>query len=148
MHCTNCGTEVAAGAAFCGHCGKPIAATAPVASQSAQPGLQPNVAGLLCYLAGFITGVLFLVIEPYKNDRFVRFHAFQSIFLSIAWIVVHFGLGIFLTMLPLALWAAVTALSSLVSLAFLLMILFLMYKAYVNEKFKLPVIGDLAERQA
>jgi uncharacterized membrane protein len=148
MHCINCGTEVAAGASFCGGCGKPIAATAPVASQSAQAGLQPNVAGLLCYLVGFITGVLFLVIEPYKNDRFVRFHAFQSIFLSIAWTVVHFGLGIFLTILPFALWAAITALSSLVSLAFLLAVLFLMYKAYVNEKFKLPVVGDLAERQA
>ena len=49
-------------------------------------GLTPNVAGALAYLVGAITGILFLVIDPFKTDRFVRFHAFQSIFFNLAWI--------------------------------------------------------------
>ena len=49
--------------------------------------MSSNVAGLLCYILGFITGIIFLVIEPYKNDKFVRFHAFQSIFFNVALIV-------------------------------------------------------------
>ena len=61
------------------------ASRAPAAA--AGSGLTPNVAGALAYLLGFITGVLFLVIDPFKNDRFVRFHAFQSIFFNVLWIV-------------------------------------------------------------
>ena len=52
----------------------------------ANSGLQANTAGALAYLAGIITGIIFLVIDPYKSDRFVRFHAFQSIFFNVAWI--------------------------------------------------------------
>ena len=55
-------------------------------SPAANAGLQANAAGALAYLAGIITGILFLVIDPYKSDRFVRFHAFQSIFFNVAWI--------------------------------------------------------------
>ena len=51
----------------------------------ASTGLSTHAAGALAYLAGAITGILFLVIDPYKTDRFVRFHAFQSIFFNIAW---------------------------------------------------------------
>ena len=51
-------------------------------------GLTPNVAGALAYLVGAITGILFLVIDPFKTDRFVRFHAFQSIFFNLAWIAI------------------------------------------------------------
>jgi uncharacterized membrane protein len=57
----------------------------PVAQPGA--GLTPNVAGALAYLLGLVTGIVFLVIEPFKNDRFVRFHAFQSIFVHVAFIV-------------------------------------------------------------
>ena len=53
---------------------------------SASAGLKPNAAGALAYLAGIVTGILFLVIDPYKSDRFVRFHAFQSLFFNVAWI--------------------------------------------------------------
>jgi uncharacterized membrane protein len=114
--------------------------------------MSSNVAGLLTYILGFITGIIFLVIEPYKNDKFVRFHAFQSIFLSVAWIGFRILWGyIVMGMIwgPFSgLWALLGLISMLVSLGFLACTLFLMYKAYNNERFKLPIIGDLAAKQA
>ncbi len=62
----------------------PVPGPVPAAIPAA--GLTPNVAGALTYLVGAITGILFLVIDPFKTDRFVRFHAFQSIFFNLAWI--------------------------------------------------------------
>src|SRR5690242_13770261 len=93
--CAKCGTQLGEGVAFCPSCGTP-AGVVP-SSSTPPPGAQPmpsNVAALLTYLAGFITGIIFLVIEPYKNDRFVRFHAFQSIFFSIAYIVISAVWGV------------------------------------------------------
>lgn len=149
MHCTNCGAELGEGVGFCAKCGKAVAGSGAAANSPAPVGgLQSNVAGALCYLAGFITGIFFLVVDPYKRDRFVRFHAFQSIFLSVAWFAVYFALSIFLSILPGMLWRIGWMLHSAVGLGFFLLWLFLMYKAYNNEQFKLPVLGDLAAKQA
>jgi len=139
-----------AGSAFCASCGQSVrlGAAESGGTVAATPGLQSNVAGALCYLAGFITGILFLVLEPYRHDRFVRFHAFQSIFFSVAWIVLHLAMAMLLSLLPWTLWHFVATLSSLISLALLCVALYLMYRAYNKERFKLPVIGDLAEKQA
>jgi uncharacterized membrane protein len=148
MHCTNCGTELGAEAGFCAKCGARITESDTATSPQATGGLQSNVAGGLCYLAGFITGIFFLVADQYKQDRFVRFHAFQAIFLSVAWIAVYFALGVFLTILPGMFWRLGWMLHSVVGLGFFLLWLFLMFKAYNNEQFKLPVIGDFAAKQA
>ena len=143
-----------AGAAFCPSCGRPagspVVAQASGAQSSAAPvsGLQSNIAGGLCYLVGFISGIFFLAVEPHKSNRYVRFHAFQSIFLSVAWIVVYFALGVFLNILPGMFWRVGWMLRSVVSLGFFCLWVFLMYKAYNHEQFKLPVIGDLAAKQA
>ena len=106
--CGKCGTEITEGMAFCGKCGNPIAPESgkvpppppppPRAEAKATPPppatgntLSSNIAALLAYILGFITGIIFLVLEPYKNDKFVRFHAFQSIFyhgvLIVFWIL-------------------------------------------------------------
>ena len=85
--CAKCGAQLAAGSGFCGACGAAVAgqSVAPGAGVAATPAPQAgaasapmtnNVAGALCYLFWFITGIVFLVIEPYKQNRFVRFHAF------------------------------------------------------------------------
>lgn len=150
MRCGNCGVEMVPGAAFCPSCGKPVSlAPDPAAGTAARSaGLPSNIAGALCYLAGFITGILFLVLEPYRQDRFVRFHAFQSIFFSLGWIVLHFALVMLMSLLPWTMWHLVAGFSTLLSLALLCVALWLMYKAYSNERFKVPVIGDLAEKQA
>jgi len=158
--CPKCGSQIADGVAFCGSCGAPMA-PAPGSPASGVPGssaptasapLSTNVAGLLCYILGFITGVVFLVIEPYKNNKFVRFHAFQSIFLSVVWIAfrIVWGtifMGMFLTPLG-ALWGLFSLVSTLVSLAFLALWIFMMYKAYNNEAYELPFIGPLAAKQS
>ncbi|MCW5978900.1 MAG: hypothetical protein KIT09_12520 [Bryobacteraceae bacterium] len=101
-----------------------------------------NVAGALCYLLGFITGIVFLVLEPYKNKREIRFHAFQSIFLSVAWMVLWTVIGI---VLP---WTVYFIVSPLVGLAGLGLWLFMMWKTYQSQKVVLPVIGELAQKQA
>jgi uncharacterized membrane protein len=99
-------------------------------------------------LVGFITGILFLVLAPYNQDKFVRFHAFQSIFLNAAWIAFWIIQTMLFMMLPWALSTLLSMLSVLVSLGFLVLWIVLMVKAYQGERFKLPIIGDLAEKQA
>lgn len=120
---------------------------APAAS-----GMEDNVASALCYLLGLITGVLFLVLEPYNKNKVVRFHAFQSIFFNIGAIVVNIAFSIVFSImrhvLPLSMWVLFTLLSLGLSLLMLGAWAFLMYKAYNREMFKIPFLGDLAEKQA
>jgi uncharacterized membrane protein len=153
--CAKCGTQFAEGTKFCASCGAPAGAAAGVpATPAAVTGaaMPSNVAGLLTYILGFITGIIFLVVEPYKNDKFVRFHAFQSIFLSVGWIAFRIIWGhIFMGMIwsPFSgLWPLLGLISTLISLGFLACVIFLMYKAYNNERFKLPIIGDMAAKQS
>jgi len=158
--CAKCGASMNDGAAFCGACGTHVTNAASGtqgtnAAPSSGPqsvGMTSNVAAALAYLAGFVSGILFLAIEPYKNDSFVRFHAFQSIFLSVAYIVFSMiwrvvigtllgaGMGILFTLFNLV-WA-------LAELAIFLLWLFMMYKAYNNERLSLPIIGPLAAQKA
>lgn len=109
----------------------------PEKSSATSTGLQENVAALLSYLLGLITGIIFLVIE--KENRFVRFHAFQSVFVSVALIIIN----TVLLWIPILGWA----LSVLMGPLSLILWLLLMYKAYKGEYFKLPVVGNLAEQQ-
>jgi len=148
MHCTNCGGALATSITFCPSCGRAIAQPATAPSAQPAPALHSNAAGSLCYVLGFLTGIFFLAMEPYKQDRFVRFHAFQSIFLSVAWFVVYFVLGVALAVLPGFLWRVGWMMQSLLGLLFFLLWVLLMYKAYNNERFRLPVIGDLAAKRA
>ncbi len=149
MLCRNCGVDMIAGAAFCPSCGKPAQQLAAVAAATgAGVGLQPHIAGALCYAMGFVTGVLFLLLEPYKRSPFIRFHAFQSIFVSAAWLAAYFALAILSAILPDMFWPVTLTLRLVLDLGFFLLWLFLMYKAYHNQQFKLPVIGGLAVKQA
>ncbi|OGW82387.1 MAG: hypothetical protein A3C47_02375 [Omnitrophica bacterium RIFCSPHIGHO2_02_FULL_51_18] len=98
-------------------------------------GMEPNVAALLSYLVGFITGIIFYVIE--KENKFVKFHAMQSI-LVFGFL---FALGVVLAFIPVVGWP----LLPVVYLVQLVLWIVLMVKAYQGEYFKLPVIGDMAE---
>lgn len=172
--CKNCGSAVEG--QFCAKCGTPAAApagaayTAPPPPPPSQPyaqagpgvpppapaaagaGMADNVAGLLCYIFGLVSGVLFLVIEPYNKNKFVRFHAFQSIFLNVAVIALSIVFGIFsgimLAALPWSVWWLWHLVTTVVWLAFLALWVVMMVKAYQGQRFKLPIIGDLAEKQA
>jgi uncharacterized membrane protein len=88
-------------------------------------------------------------LGAYKNDKFVRFHAFQSIFLSIAYFVfMVLWSGILWSILGGSFWFILGPIGLIVRLGVLLLWIFLMYKAYNNEKFMIPFIGELAAKQA
>jgi uncharacterized membrane protein len=144
--CSACGQEIGA-ASFCPKCGASQgAATAPaaaVAAASPTAGLDENVAGLLCYILGWVTGLIFLLID---KRPFVKFHAAQSIAMSIGVFVLYFVLAIFMGLLHVIhLGLLAFMLYPLLGLALFVLWIFVMYKAYQHEKFKLPIIGDLVE---
>ncbi len=105
-------------------------------------GLDENIEGLLCYVLGWVTGLIFLLLE--KDNKFVKFHAVQSIALSIVVFVIVAVLFI-LAFIPYV-GAVFSILSSLVSLGLLVVWVILLVKAAQGERFKLPVIGDMADK--
>ena len=110
-----------------------------------------NLAGALCYIGWFVTGILFLVLAPYNQSRTVKFHAFQSIFASIAWAIVLVALGIIgriIYFVPVLGGLLMGLIYFVLGIAGFLLWLFMMFKTYNNEKIVLPVIGPLAEKQA
>jgi len=99
-------------------------------------GIEASIAAVLTYACGFITGIIFLLVE--KKNEFVRFHAMQS--------VIVFG-AIFIIQAGLAFMSFLLFLSPLVSLAGFVLWIVLMVKAFQGERFKLPIAGDLAEEK-
>jgi uncharacterized membrane protein len=166
--CQACGTALAAGSRFCQSCGSltefrsDVAVSAvdssagiAVNSPSEETGskmMDTNLAGALTYLAGFITGIVFLLLDPYKSNSFVRFHAFQSIFFNVAWIafwIVWMVLSAVLTPLTAGVFGLIAPpLILLFTVAGFGMWIFLMYEAYQQRLFKLPVVGKFAAEHA
>jgi uncharacterized membrane protein len=105
--------------------------------EKSSTGMEENLAALLCYLLGFITGIIFFVVE--KESEFVKFHAMQSIMAFGGLFILNIVLGF----IPIIGWA----IGLLLNLASVVVWIVCMIKAYQGEKFKLPVIGDLAEKQ-
>ena len=101
-------------------------------------GMKPNLAALLSYLAGILTGIIFYLLE--KENKFVRFHAMQSI-LTFGF---FFALNIVLGFIPVVGWS----LMPLAGIVQLILWIILMVKAYQGEHFKLPIVGDIAEKNA
>lgn len=132
----------------------PEAVRPPEPTQAPPPsgggtGLQPNVAGALSYFLGALTGILFLVID--KDRPFVRFHAMQSILLTVAFVglsIVLFILGVALGTLPLIGWLISVLLSLAVWIGGFVLWLYLMYRAYQGDEWQVPVLGPHARRLA
>ncbi len=148
--CASCGAPVEG--KFCAKCGAPMDAAVPPpgAAPGAAPGvaaagMTDNAASALCYVLGLITGILFLVLAPYNQNKTIRFHAFQSIFLSIAWIVVSMVINIVFSALHM--WSLLF-LSPLIGLAFFILWIYMIVTAYQGKKVVLPVIGPIAQQQA
>lgn len=138
--CAGCGTELS-GAAFCPKCGQSATGSPAVAGAAAGTGLPENVAGLLSYLVGWVTGLVFFLID---KRPFVRFHAMQSIILFGALFAAQIAISVVIG--GIISWTLASALSGIVGLATLACWIICMIKAYGGERFKLPVVGDLAEQ--
>jgi uncharacterized membrane protein len=108
-----------------------------------------NVASALCYALGFITGIIFLVMAPYNQNRVVKFHAFQSIFLSVAVIVIRIALSIVFGLIgSISGFFFAFALFSLYGLACFILWLYVIISTYQGKTIVLPIIGPLAQQQA
>jgi uncharacterized membrane protein len=171
MQCPACSTENPAGATFCQHCGASLSAAPPPPSSGytqvpqqpsgysqvpqpasgpagaayvpAQSGLSDNTAAAIAYLT-FIPAIIFLLLEPYSKKPFIRFHAMQCLGLTVASVVLHFAI----MMLVFILHGFTFMLSTLVSLGFFVLWLMCIVSAAQGKWFKVPVIGDFAQKQA
>ena len=114
----------------------PAGSTPPAATDG---GLTPNLVGLLCYIT-IIPAIIFLAIAPYNRDRFVRFHAWQSLIFGIGAFVIH----IILMFIPIIGWA----INGLLALLFLALWIVAMLKAFQGQEWKIPIIGNIAAQQA
>ncbi len=163
--CSKCGAQTGESSAFCPNCGAAVGQAnpaSPVAPPLPPPAanysepvassapLAENVAGALAYFT-IIPAIVFLLIEPYNRNRFVRFHSFQCLFVAVALVVVDIALSIISAifhLVPVIGWFAAALMWPLYGLAVLALWLLLVIKAYQHQIYKLPVIGDMAEKQA
>ena len=125
----------------------------PAGGASTNLGLEPKIAGLLCYVPcciGLVFSVVAAIVE--KQSRFVRFHAFQSLLLHAAFIVVWIAIWVVQAALAMVGLGAVALLVHLVSwvigLALLALVIFMMIKANAGEEYELPVVGPMARKWA
>jgi uncharacterized membrane protein len=147
--CPNCGSEVTG--QFCPKCGTSVAAGAPLGGPApvSSAGMATNLASALCYFP--LIAIIFLLIDPYKNDRAVRFHAWQSIALFVALLILRIALGIIFSLfmaVSTGMGIMVGLLWTLVGFGELILFIYLAFKAYNNQRIVLPVIGPFAEKQA
>jgi uncharacterized membrane protein len=149
--CTKCGSSVAEGLAVCPQCGAPtgpVAAGAPVgaAPVAGTTGLQENVAGLLCYLLGWVTGIIFLVID---KRPFVRFHAAQSIVVFGALFILReiLAYGV-LGMHAYGFWSLWWLIYSFINLVAFVLWILLMVMAFQGKRFEVPIAAPFAKSLA
>jgi len=146
--CSGCGAQIADGSTMCAVCAARTAPAAPVAVSGG--GMADNVAGMLAYIT-IIPAIIFLVIEPYNRNRFVRFHAWQNIFFHAAMLAGWIGLIILsaiLAVIPILGHIVAFLLWMALAVGFFVIWIILMIKANGGQMYKLPMIGDLAEKQA
>lgn len=149
--CTQCGKEVAASAAFCGHCGARQGAGAPPPPFPPGPapdplaGLSPRTAAILCYIptVGWIAAVVVLASRKFKNDQDVRFHAFQGLYLFAIWLLLKWVSPIMVAGSP-----HFVRVDHIFEGILLAVSIFMIVKASHQETYVLPIIGELAKRSA
>lgn len=166
--CRFCGATLAADTRLCEFCGAATelrtnvtvsavesSAAADVVSSSGERGskaMDTKLAGALTYLAGFVTGIVFLLLDPYKSNCFVRFHAFQSIFFNVAWIgfwIVWIILSAVLTPLTAGSFRLIAGpIVVILTLAGFGIWVLLMCEAYQQKLFSLPILGKFAAERA
>ena len=169
-YCTQCGTYVLDTDQFCPHCGQaqrqaagreaaravpphpsatspPPATPPPPAGAAPAAGLRPNIAAMLCYLPGlgWIAAVIFLTLDAYRRQRYVRFHAFQGLYLAVLWLLVQ----VFFFPFPTGHWHPFPfpwGLRGLIKLFVIIAQVVGIIKTLQNRDYRLPVLGELAEK--
>src|SRR5579863_1694997 len=142
-HCTKCGAAVADNAGFCPACGARQIVQGSIPSSggpivATQTGMAENVAGMLCYLLGWVTGLVFFLIDKRPS---VQFHARQSIVIFGALQIIQ-TIGIFA---GFAIWGLHFLLVPVVGLIATVLWIVLMIKAYQGVRFRVPVAADIAD---
>ena len=141
--CTQCGTSLDDSDFFCGKCGvrQPIPGTPGI--YQAREGMSPRTASMLCYIpfAGWIAAIFVLASARFRDQANVRFHAFQSLYLFVAWLLVGWAVVPFFFFKP-----HVFPFGVILKLFIIGLWIFMLIKASREERYSLPLIGDLAER--
>jgi len=157
MFCSKCGAENPEGAEFCSKCGVALGVSAKPSEGGNNPGAQSstgmsaNVAGLLCYVAAWITGIVFVLLE--KKSTFVKFHAWQSIMTFGVLFVVQIIVGVILSAIAVATFSPgllifTGVVSVIIWVAIVGLWIALMITAGTGKKWKVPWAGNWAERRA
>ena len=145
--CTNCGTRVEPSATFCTICG--TAQPRPTAhATDFLDTISNRTASILCYIPvfGVIPAIIFLASHRFRRNIWVRFDAFQALYLFLTWLILSSAVPTLMSGWPG--WGLDHALFGLVKLAIMICWIFLLVKAAQNQQVRLPVLGDLAARSA
>jgi len=143
-YCCQCGNEVAETDIYCRRCG----AKQPVRERRAAPGegISPRAASVLCYVpfVGWLAAIVVLASERFRHNRTVRFHAFQGLYLFVAYLIVDWVVGPLFRMLP----GGQFRVDKLLNLGLLAVWIFMIIKTSREQTYSLPIVGELAERSA
>jgi uncharacterized membrane protein len=143
-YCTSCGNTVQPADTYCARCGGRQPKAAPVDPLS---GISPRTASLLCYIPvlGWIAAIVVLASSKFRRDLSVRFNAFQGLYLFVAWLIVDQTLGWFFAV-PFSSSPLRHLIPDLLKLAIFCAWIFMIVKVSHDEHYKLPIVGDLAEK--
>lgn len=140
--CTHCGTQVQSAAAFCQNCGTAQPGATAAAGSDPLASTKPITASILCYVPwiGWIMSLVILSTARFRTDRVVRFHAFQGLYLFVAWMIVHVALG------PAIGVYGLRRIIPILELGLLATWILMLFKTSANELIRLPIIGEMADR--
>lgn len=142
--CSQCGNQVAPTDAYCGRCGatQPLSSPPPAGAAGRLDGINPKTASILCYVpwVGWIAGIVVLASDRFRQNRDVRFHAFQGLYLFVAWLIADQVIR------PVFYFIPRMHLYGLVEAVLIGASIFMMVKAAHEETYPLPLFGELAQR--
>jgi uncharacterized membrane protein len=146
-YCCQCGKSVGNRDAYCGVCGARQPASSVAPGVDYMHGISPRTASLLCYIPilGWIVAIVVLASARFRSDGRVRFHAFQGLYLFVAWLIVDWVLG---PMFRFEFWGPPfhQIFPALMKAAIFGAWIFMIVKTSQDEMYKLPILGDLAEK--
>jgi uncharacterized membrane protein len=142
--CISCGNSVNTTDQFCAKCGARQPGT-PAQPVDPMAGITPRTASILCYIPGigWIASVIVLASHKFRNNRSVRFHAFQGLYLFVAWLIVEWVMTPIFREIP-----HMFRIDKLLHGLILIVWIFMIVKTSHEETYSLPIIGELAERSA